>query len=260
MATSSGQRGRYRRFETSRPDQSTSLSYPLHAIPDFGVPSGCPRSGSLVACQLRASALELYAADVSFAFVVAASPGLFGTVHGAHEPLVRFFEPITLGPLDAEASTRAITEPLAAASVRFDADVVAEIVELSGGRPYYLQKLAYYGFDASEHGQVGQVQFAVAFEQAFASVSQEIFAARWSAMAVIERRVVSVVASSAEARSSGDIESAAAQHGIRPDATRQALRRLVAPGPRRAPCIWAAWPLRRARSAVPPLPRAAGLR
>jgi hypothetical protein len=30
---------------------------------------------------LRASALELYAADVSCAFVVAASPGLFGTVH-----------------------------------------------------------------------------------------------------------------------------------------------------------------------------------
>ena len=180
--------------------------------------------------QLRASALELYAADVSFAFVVAASPGLFGTVHGAHEPLVRFFEPITLGALDAEASSRAITEPLAATSVRFDADVVAEIVELSGGRPYYLQKLAYFAFDASEHGQVGQVQFAVAFEQAFASVSQEIFAARWSAMALIERRVVSVVASSAESWSSGDVESAAARHGIRPDATRQALRRLVARG------------------------------
>jgi hypothetical protein len=180
--------------------------------------------------QLRASALELYAADVSFSFVVAASPGLFGTVHGAHEPLVRFFEPITLGALDAAASTRAITEPLAATDVRFDAAVLAEIVELSGGRPYYLQKLAYCAFDASEHGQVGQVQFAVAFEQAFASVSQEIFAARWSAMAVIERRVVSVVASSAESRSSGDIESAAARHGIRPDATRQALRRLVARG------------------------------
>lgn len=71
---------------------------------------------------------------------------------GPHEPLVRFFEPISLGALDAEASTRAITEPLVAASVRFDADVVAEIVELSGGRPYYLQKLAYYAFDASEHG------------------------------------------------------------------------------------------------------------
>jgi DNA-binding transcriptional regulator PaaX len=69
-----------------------------------------------------------------------------------------------------------------------------------------------------------------AFERALSSVSQEIFAARWSAMAPIERRVVSVVASSAEPRSSGDIESVAARHGIRPDATRQALRRLVARG------------------------------
>jgi hypothetical protein len=67
-------------------------------------------------------------------------------------------------------STRAITEPLAAASIRFDTDVVAEIVELSGGRPYYLKKLAYYAFDASERGQISEVQFAVALEQAFASV------------------------------------------------------------------------------------------
>ena len=44
------------------------------------------------------------------AFVVAASPGLFGSIRGAHEPLVRFFEPITLGPLDAAAAAQAISE------------------------------------------------------------------------------------------------------------------------------------------------------
>jgi hypothetical protein len=187
---------------------------------------------------LRASTLELCAADVSFAFVVAALPGLFGAVRAAHEPLVRFFEPITLGALDAEASTRAITEPLSATSVRFDTAVVAEIVELSGRRPYYLQKLAYYAFDASEHGQVSEARFVAAFEQAFASVGQEIFAARWSAMAPIERRVVSVVAPSAESWSSGAVESAAAQHGIWPDATRQALRRLVARRHVERPAHW----------------------
>ena len=180
--------------------------------------------------QLRAIALELYAADIAIAFVVSASPGLFGSIRGAHEPLVRFFEPITLGPLAAAAAAAAITRPLAETDVTFDDQVVAEIVELSGGRPYYLQKLAYFGFDAAEGGHVGRPEFAVAFEHAFASVSQEIFASRWSVMAPVERQVVSVVASETAARSSGEIEAAAMRLGIRPAATRQALHRLAARG------------------------------
>jgi hypothetical protein len=61
-------------------------------------------------------------------------------------------------------------------------------------------------------------------------VSQEIFAARWSAMAPAERQVVSVVASASVARPSGEIEGEAARLGIAPAATRQALRRLAARG------------------------------
>jgi hypothetical protein len=180
--------------------------------------------------QLRAIALELYATDVAISFVVSASPRVLGSIRGAHEPLVRFFEPITLGPLSGAAATEAITKPLMETKVTFDDDVVAEIVELSGGRPYYLQKLAYYAFDAAERGTVGRVEFAAAFERAFASVSQEIFAARWSSMAPVEREVVSVVASTNTARPSGEIEAAAANLGIASPATRQALRRLAARG------------------------------
>jgi hypothetical protein len=159
-----------------------------------------------------------------------ASPGLFGSIRGAHEPLVRFFEPITLGPLELAAAAEAITNPLTETDVTFDDDVVAEIVELSGGRPYYLQKLAYFAFDAAEAGRVGRKEFTAAFERAFASVSLEIFAARWSAMAPAERQVVSVVASASVARLSGEIEGEAARHGIAPAATRQALHRLAARG------------------------------
>ncbi len=180
--------------------------------------------------QLRAIGLELYSSDVTIAFVVSASPGLFGSIRGVHEPLVRFFEPITLGPLELAPAAEAITNPLTETDVTFDDDVVAEIVELSGGRPYYLQKLAYFAFDAAEGGQVGRAEFAVAFERAFASVSQEIFAARWSVMAPVERQVVSVVASTSIPRLSGEIESEAAHLGIAPAATRQALRRLAARG------------------------------
>jgi hypothetical protein len=180
--------------------------------------------------QLRAIALELYASDVGISFVVSASPGLFGSIRGAHEPLVRFFEPITLGPLGSVAAADAIAKPLAETDVTFDDAVLAEIAELSGGRPYYLQKLAYFAFDAADGGRVGRAEFASAFERAFASVSQEIFAARWSAMAPVERQVVSVVASANVARPSGEIDGETKRLGIAPPATRQALRRLAARG------------------------------
>jgi hypothetical protein len=144
--------------------------------------------------------------------------------------LVRFFQPLTLGPLDPVAADRAITEPLAETRVRFDAEVVGQIVELSGGRPYYLQKLAYHAFDAAESRRVSPAEFAVAFERAFASVSHEIFAGRWAAMSSIERQVVGVTARSTEPRPSGEIEAEAALRGVQPPTTRQALRRLAAHG------------------------------
>ena len=180
--------------------------------------------------RLRAIALELYASDVAIALVVAASPGLFGSIRAAHEPLVRFFEPISLGPLEDEPAAEALTAPLAETGVAFESDVVAEIIELSGGRPYYLQKLAYYAFDAAEGGRVGRAQMLPAFQRAFASVSQEIFAGRWSAMSPAERRVVTVVAAAHEARASGEIEREALRRGVSPSATRQSLRRLTARG------------------------------
>jgi DNA-binding transcriptional regulator PaaX len=49
-------------------------------------------------------------------------------------------------------------------------------------------------------------------------------------MSAVERQVVAVAAQSPEPRPSGEIEAAASRHGVRPAATRQALRRLVARG------------------------------
>ena len=54
------------------------------------------------------------------------------------------------------------------------------------------------------------------------------------------------------------VRRGAAWHSARRDAP--SAPSVGRPGPRRAPCTWAAWPLRRARPAVPPLPGAAGLR
>jgi hypothetical protein len=183
-----------------------------------------------VLLRLRALALELYATDLPVTLVVAGAPSLFAEVRAAHEPLVRFFEPLTVGPLNPAAARDAVVEPLAATGVEFDPDVVRDIVELSGGRPYYLQRLAYHAFDSVESGRLSVRSFAIAFDRAFAAISQEIFAARWAGMSVVEQRVLAFLARSEEPRSSGEVEWELGPHSIRPGTTRQALRRLTARG------------------------------
>jgi hypothetical protein len=183
-----------------------------------------------VLLRLRALALELYAAELPVTFVVAGAPSLFSEVRAAHEPLVRFFEPLTVGPLSLRAAEDAVTEPLERANVEFDREVVIDIVRLSGGRPYYLQKLAYHAYDNVESGRLSRRSFAVAFEQAFAAISQEIFAARWASMSAVDQRVLAFLARSDEPHASNEVESALRPHTVRPSTTRQALRRLTARG------------------------------
>jgi hypothetical protein len=119
--------------------------------------------------------------------------------------------------------------PLAESGVRFDDEVLPEIVELSGGRPYYLQKLAYFAFDAAEEGRVGWAEFAAAFERAFASVSQEI---RGALVGDGGRRAPGCIRRRLDDRGSHvrRDRSRSQRLGIAPPATRQALRRLAARG------------------------------
>lgn len=180
--------------------------------------------------QLRAISLELYASDLPIALVVAASPTLFAGIGSAHESLVRYYEPLTLGPLDPQDAELAVSIPLRGTGVTFDRSVLADIASASAGRPYYIQKLAYFAFDAAVNGRVGMGEYRVGFERAFAAVSLEIFAGRWSGLSPSERAVVRVLADGAEPRRSGEIETLARRVGVAPAATRQALRRLAARG------------------------------
>lgn len=180
--------------------------------------------------RLRALCLELYADDLPISLVVAANPSLFAGVGSAHESLIRFFEPLSLGPLDERDAILALRIPLRDTGVTFDPSVLADIARTSAGRPYYLQKLAYFAFDAAVDQRVGEGEYRIAFERAFAAVSQEIFAGRWNALSPSERSIVQLLAREAEPRRSGDVEALARRSGIAPAATRQALRRLASRG------------------------------
>ena len=187
---------------------------------------------AMFCCGCARCALELYAADVAFAFVVAASPSLFAEVRSAHEPLVRFFQPLTLGPLDAAAAdsgdhraARRDAGPIRRRGRRPDRrarPVAARTTSRSLPTTRSMRPTS---------GRVSPAEFAVAFERAFASVSQEIFAGRWAAMSPIERQVVGCdVARSTEPRPSGEIEAEAALRGV----NRQRPVRLFDDLPRRA--------------------------
>jgi hypothetical protein len=180
--------------------------------------------------QLRAISLELYVNDLPIALIVAASPTLFAGTGSAHETLIRYYEPLALGPLDPQDAELAVSVPLGDTGVTFDGSVLTDIASASAGRPYYIQKLAYYAFDAAADGRVGPAEYRIGFERAFASVSQEIFAARWKAMSPSEQAVVRIVASETQPQRSREIETEARRSGIAETATRQALRRLTARG------------------------------
>lgn len=180
--------------------------------------------------QLRAISLQLHGSDLPIAIVVAASPVLFAGIGAAHESLIRYYEPLTLGPLDPQDAALAVSAPLRDTGVTFDGSVLTDIASASAVRPYYIQKLAYFAFDAAFNGRVGLPEYRIGFERAFAAVSQKIFAGRWSGLSPSERAVVRVLADGTEPRRSGEIESLARRVGIAPAATRQALRRLAARG------------------------------
>lgn len=180
--------------------------------------------------RLRAISLELYADDLAISLVVAGTPSLFAGVGSAHESLIRYFEPLTLGPLDDRDAVLALEIPLRQTGVTFAPSVLADIAKASAGRPYYLQKLAYFAFDAAVDGYVGEAEYRIGFERAFAAVSQEIFAGRWNAMSPSEQSVVHLLAEQREPRRSREVEELARQAGVAPAATRQALRRLASAG------------------------------
>ena len=132
-------------------------------------------------------------------------------MRSAHEPLVRFFEPLTLGPLDAAAADGGDHEPLDGDAVRFDDEVVAEIVELSGGRPYYLQKLAYFAFDAATVDASRRRSLQSPSSAPSPRSARRSLPRRWAAMSADRapgrRRVVALGTSR---RPSGEIEAEAA--------------------------------------------------
>ena len=106
----------------------------------------------------------------------------------------------------------------------------------SGGRPYYLQKLAYYAFDAATNGRVspGGVRRRV---RARLCLGQPGDLRRHGGRRCPRSSARSSVVTSRAAPSRGrQATSRPRRRGVvsRPSATRQALRRLAARGPRRS--------------------------
>lgn len=179
---------------------------------------------------LRNTTMELGMTGVKVMVVVAGTPRLFEQMWEAHAPLVRFFEPLELGRLPEEAAKEAVLRPLEGGDVRFEPEVVNRMIKLASGQPYYLQELAYHAFETAHEGKATDATFALAFEQAFSTISKTVFERQVAALSAGEQRLLEVIVSFDRPLTHGEIVDHAAKTGLKKSSVATLLRRLKVKG------------------------------
>jgi len=144
---------------------------------------------------LRNTAMQLTKKGCRVMFVVSGSPILFDKMYEAHEPLIRFFEPIILNKLTKEESVKAIKIPLDKIGVNYDEKVVEKIASISDGQPYYIQEIADHVFEES-NGEFDETAFKKGFSRAFSDVSRDIFDKRFEQVSPMEKKLLLILSKS----------------------------------------------------------------
>ncbi|MBX3729558.1 MAG: AAA family ATPase [Candidatus Sumerlaeia bacterium] len=131
-----------------------------------------------------------------FLLVLAGLPTLFPTLVEARTFAERMFRVVTLDRLDPQASREAITRPIrdAQCQVKLDDESVDEIVQLSGGYPYFIQFICREAFDAllQQAGREGPAPLPVA--AILQKLDSDFFEARWSRLTDRQRQLLWVIA------------------------------------------------------------------
>jgi len=175
---------------------------------------------------------------VHLMLVIAGTPNLFDRLREAHEPLLRFFKPLELQPLPEDAARAAVTVPLEGTEVRFNEEVIARILELAGGQPYYLQLLAFHTFEAArfQGRRKGRSIIATgatlqtAFDNAFSDLERQMFVYRIKRLSHGEQKLLWVIANFGGPVTHGEIAKAAEKAGLKRTSVATLLRRLKEKG------------------------------
>lgn len=135
--------------------------------------------------------------EVNFLLVLTGLPTLFPRLNEARTYSERMFDVTKLDKLSAEDSQEAILKPIeiSKSPLRFSQNSVDEIVQMSGGYPYFIQYICKEVFDAwitqMENGDIPYV----AKEEIIAKLDQDFFSARWDRATDRQQEFMKVIAS-----------------------------------------------------------------
>lgn len=132
-----------------------------------------------------------------FLLVLAGLPTLFPKLVQARTFSERMFHVATLGRLKEKDCRDAILRPIAerSSSVRFTEQAVKDIVEHSGGYPYFIQFLCRETFDSYlQQKAAGEARPRLTIAQSLHKLDSDFFAGRWHRVTDRQRELLAVVA------------------------------------------------------------------
>lgn len=163
-----------------------------------------------------------------FMLVVSGTMDLFEKFQEAHSPLTRFFEPMILNPLSDDEVRAAVLKPLENTLVSFSEEVIEQIINLSGGNPFYVQLLASHGFDHARNNRVDPEAFKLAFISAINDISVRMFNKLFKSVSPTERKVLRIIYGSGPPLRWSEIIKKST--GIKRNTVKPAIRRLLKAG------------------------------
>lgn len=106
----------------------------------------------------------------------------------------RLFSFPNIGPLKPEDAGRALTDPVEDEDVKFDADAVAAIIELTQGYPYFLQEWGYQAWNHAESSPITLKVVQDATAETVQRLDQNFFRVRFDRLTPSEKNMLRAMA------------------------------------------------------------------
>ncbi|HET9638816.1 MAG TPA: hypothetical protein VFP12_06385 [Allosphingosinicella sp.] len=141
--------------------------------------------------------VQRHPGGLPFMLVLTGLPTLFPKLNATRTYTERMFDVMTLDKLDEDASRDAIRKPVedAACPITFSPETVEQIVEMSGGYPFFIQFICKEVFDAWLSRAAAGLQMSVPEEEIMRKLDQRFFSGRWDNASDRQRDFMLVAAS-----------------------------------------------------------------
>jgi hypothetical protein len=132
--------------------------------------------------------------QIPVVLVGAGLPQLRGQMGSAKSYAERMFDFPEIGPLGARAAKDAIAKPAEEQGVRFAAQALERIVELTQGYPYFLQEWGKHAWEVAKKSPISTADVDSASEVAIAALDASFFRVRFDRLTPLEKRYLRAMA------------------------------------------------------------------